>query len=290
MTTMANLNDLIPTEEIEAAMGPHLPPPTALAMASSRAVGKGSGNNVQIPRFDSVILTPAGNKVENDEFPLVATTTSRTNIAGGWVGYSDHVSWESDKHSLVDAVLAVITRGVIDIRNRVDRDGLAQLANATTDANFTGQPLTDDRVLTALATFETLNPHDTPGGRGIALTPGQVLDWVQDLKVNGGEQLSGDAESERLAKIMGARQGFVGVRHALQIFKSNNVSLTGADANGAIVQMGEGGALAYRSWNPIMWESEWRPRRKAWEVTISANYGYGLPSPNNLIGVISLAV
>lgn len=288
MTQVADLADIVPSEDIEAALAPHLPPPLALALAWAKPVGKGSGNNVVIPRFDNITI-PAGTKVESAEFALVATTTSSENMSGGWVGHADRVSWEADNHGLIQAVQSVVGVGVMHLRNRVDVDGLAELANATTDGNHTGVALTDDFVLEDVALFESLDPHETPGGRGIVLSVGQVVDWVQDLKANGGEQIGGDAESERLAKMMGIRQGYRGVRHGLQVFASNNVSTAGADANGAILQMGDRGALAYRVWSPIDWEGEWEPRRKAWMVTIAANYGWGLSDPDNIIGVISLA-
>lgn len=288
MTVLADLLPVTPTEMIERALGPHLPMPTALALASAKPVGKGSGNNIQIPRWIAT-EAPPGTKTESDEFELVTASMDAENISGGWVGYSDLVSYESNQHTLVDSVQSVIGLGIRALRNRVDVDGLGELANAANDDNNTGAALTDDHVLDALALYDTLNVNETEAGRGMVITPGMHRAWIDDLKTNGGQHLAGDAESERIAQMFGARQGFVGVRHGVQIFKSNNVLLSGADANSAILPIGDGGALAYRVWETIDWASEWIERRKAWEVTVSVNYGWGLSDPDNLVGLITLA-
>jgi hypothetical protein len=288
MTVLANLLSVTPTEMIERALPAKIPIPIALALAWAAAVGKGSGNNIQIPRWLAPTV-PAGTKAENDEFPLAEMDSDHENISGGWVGYSDLVSSEADMHTVENVLAAVIRTGERMIRNRVDVDGLAMLAFADNDEDNTGNALTDDMVLDALALYDTLNINETASGRGLPLTPGMHRAWVDDLKTNGGDHLGGDAESERIAAFFGARMGFIGVRHGVQLFKSNNLSLTGADANTAILPLGEGGPLAYRVWSPVMWEEEWMPRRKAWEITLSANYAWGLADPGNLVGLIALA-
>lgn len=287
MTVAADITDVVPSETIERFIeAANLAPPTALAMAWTGVVGKGSGNNVVLPRFDNITV-PAGTKAENDEFSLVASTTSSSNVAGGWVGYADRVSWESDNQSVINAVEAVVQNGVAHLRDRVDADGLSQLAGFTTDADFSGTGLTDERVLTALATFVGQHPNKTAAGRGAVLNIAQMRDYAQDLRANGGSQLGGDAESERVAALMGFREGFVGVRHRTQFFSSDNVQVSVGEADGALMQLGQFGPLAYRNWAPIDWEADWEPRRKAWMVVIAANYGWTLANQNNGIGLIS---
>jgi hypothetical protein len=288
MTQLANVLPVTPTEMIEEALGPHYPMPTAVALAYSKAVGEGSGNNVQIPRWLRT-TAPTGTKVESDEFTIVEASMDQENISGGWVGYRDRVSYESNKHSLADVVRGVIALGIRSIADRADVDGLAELANATNDEDNTGVALTDDHVLDALALYDTLDVNETSAGRATVITPGMHRSWIGDLKTNGGEHLAGDRESERIVQLFGARQGFVGMRHGVQIFKSNNVSLTVADANAAIFPIGEGGALAYRVWETIGFSSTWEDTRKAWDVVIAANYGWGLSDPENLVGLINLA-
>ena len=288
MTTVADLTDLVPTEKIESFIeGANLAPPTALAIAWTGAVGKGSGNNVVLPRFDNITV-PAGTKAENADFALVPSTTSSSSVSGGWVGHSDQVSWESNNQSLVDSVRATIENSVAHVRGRLDADGLGTLAGFTTDGGpGVAQPLTDDDVIAALATFVAQHPNPSAGGRGVALGIAQVRDWAQDLNSAGGAQLGGDAESERVAQVMGFREGYVGVRHRLQIFVSGNVSITGGGADGAMMNLGRGGPLVYRSWAPLGFESEWQPRGKRWETTVAANYGWTLANQNNGIGLIS---
>jgi hypothetical protein len=288
MTVLANITDIVPTEEIEdMILESHRSVPVALTLAWGRSVGRGSGNNVQIARRNGV-TTNAGTKAELANFALVNSTTDSVNISGGWVGHSDQVSWESDTHGIKSSLQLVIVDGVEALVDRVDVDGLAIGASASQSSDFSGQPLTEARVLTAKAAYNAQRPHK--GMRGMVLSTAQVRDWGLDLIANGGRHLGGDAESQRVADMLGSTaDGYLGMRHKLAIFESDNVAIAAGDATGFICKMGLGGPLGYRSWAVISWESEWKPRGKFWEITVAANYGWGLIDENNIRGIVSQA-
>lgn len=285
MTTQSNITEIVPTERIEEMiLGAHYSTPIALTIAWGKAVGRGSGNNVEIPRRDGV-TTNAGTKAESAEFGLVNTTLSNVSVSGGWVGHSDRVSWEANTHGVEAALDIVVTDGVEAIMDRVDSDGLSIGAGATNSSSFSGAALTEANVLTVKAAFNAQRPHK--GRRALVLYTTQVRDWGQDLIANGGNHLGGDAESQRVAELLGQADGFIGSRHKLALFESENVATAAGDATGFMCKMGKGGALAYRSWAPIGWEDEWEPRRKSWMVTIAANYGWVLSDQANIRGVVS---
>ena len=120
MTNLVDITDVVPTEKIERLiLGPHFSTPVALQFAWVAGVGKGSGNNIQIPRLNNLVTNP-GTKAEAAEFALVGTTTDSENLVGGWVGHADRVSWESNAHAVENSLSLVITGGQEAIRDRVD--------------------------------------------------------------------------------------------------------------------------------------------------------------------------
>lgn len=287
MTTLANIDDVVPTKHIEKMiLGAHRSTPIALQIAWGEGVAPGSGNNLVIPRRVGV-TTNAGNKAENDEFALVNSTTDSESLSGGWVGHSDRVSWESNTHAVESSLQLVITDGVEAIVNRVDVDGLTLLAGASNSSDYSGLALTEERVLVAKAAYVAQRPHG--GMHAFVMHTIQHRDWGLDLTANGGRHLGGDAESARVADMLNLRDGYVGVRHGLVLFSSMNVATAAGDATGAMCKMGVGGALAYRNWVPIGYESEWEQRRKAWMVTIAAYYGFAISDDANARAVVSRA-
>ena len=287
MTISSDFSEVIPSEEIEQmVLDANLATPIAISLAWSRVVGRGRGNNVRIPSR-SGLTVPAGTKVENADFSLVSQTTTDVGISGGYVGLADELSSELEHDATVDAVREIIENASAHIQDRADADGLALLATTTNDSDFGANPLTDANILTALAAYVQQNPNKTPAGMGLVLNAVQVRDYGLDLRTNGGGQIGGDAESERVASMLGNRQGFLGVRHGLQTFMSNNVDVTGGIASGAILTLGTGGALAYRLWEPIGVETRRLPRGKKWELTIAARYGWALSKQANIRGIQS---
>ncbi len=288
MTDTTDITEVIPTEQIEnMILGVHVSTPIALQFAWTDVVGPGRGNNQQIPRINNVAV-PAGTKAENADFTLVATTTDAENVSGGWVGYSDDLSWEAANQPQVPGLQVLVAAGVPAVTDRVDVDGLSIMAGASNSSSFAGLALTDDRVLTAKAAYLAQRPH--AGQKFFAIYTTQHRDWAQDLNANGGNQLGGNAESERVANLLNLRDGFVGVRHGLAIFTSENIATAAGNATGAMGKMGMGGPLAYRSWAPLAWEAQWFGRGKRWEFTIAAYYGWVITDEANIRSVVSQSV
>lgn len=285
MTITTDLTTLINTEDIERLiLGVHVSTPIALQFSWTDSVGPGRGNNQQIPRINNVTV-PAGTKAENADFTLVNASTAAENVSGGWVGYSDQLSWEAQNQPTTSGLQVIVSAGLPAISDRIDVDGLSTLAGATNSTSFTLAQLTDNGVLQALAAFIAQRPHQ--GDKFFAIYTTQYRDWAQDLNTSGGNQLGGNQESERVAALLGLTDGFVGVRHGLRIFSSENVPTAAGDATGAMGKMGMGGPLAYRSWAPIEWDTDWNSRSKSWIFTLATFYGWVLTDQANVHAVIS---
>lgn len=288
MTQQADITDIVPTEQIDGFLiGAHFSTPVALQLAWTDIVDRGSGNNVQIASRDEV-TTNAGTKAESADFALVSSTTDSVNVAGGWVGHSDEVSWESDTHGVRSSLEIVVVGGVEAVTDRIDVDGLTIGSGAAANTSFAGSNLTETRVLTFKAAYTAQRPH--AGMKGLVLYTVQLRDWTQDLIASGGTHLGGDTESQRAADLMGFEDGFQGMRHKMGIFVSENVPTSAGNATGFVTNIGLGGALAYRSWAPLGWEQQWMPRGKLWEITVAANYGWVISDEDNIRGLTSQSV
>lgn len=289
MTVSADFAEVVPQENVDQMiLGANLALPTLVALAWSKPVGPGKGNTVNIPTRTSLAV-PAGTKAENADFTLVSQSTDEATLTGGYIGLADEVSSELAYDAMIDAVGDVITNAVEHLRDRVDADGAALLATTANDSDFTAEAggLGDDNMLTALAAFVNQQPNKSAAGWGFVGNAAQFRDMNLDLRAAGGAQLGGDAESERVAQMMGMREGYMGVRHKMQYFLSTNVDVTGGNASGAIMTLGSSGALAYRVWEPINVETRRLPRGKKWELTIACRVGWGLSKQSNIRGVQS---
>ena len=89
------------------------------------------------------------------------------------------------------------------LANRVDVDGLALLSSLVPIASFAGLATTDQRMISALATYHAANPNDD--GSMIAFVGNhiQFRDWTSDLAALGAGYLGGDAESNTVAAMIG---------------------------------------------------------------------------------------
>jgi hypothetical protein len=287
-TTSTSFTEAIPAERIEAALQKaQLPVSAGLAVAWTDVVPKGSSNVVRLIREDGLTGAPvAGTKTEDAEFSLIEHTLSEASCTAGTVGYSARPTYEMLNDSSVDALGSIVGNGMRHLMNRIDSDLLALLTSFTPIASFAGLALTDARVLTALATFHAQNPNMT-GQIAFVLNHIQLRDWTQDLASMGAGYLGGDAESARVAQMIGPAQGFKGVKHGLAVIMSTNVPVAGGDASGAIFPMGDMGPIAFRSWREATVQQFDIPRRQSIEITISARYGVAHANPGNGVEVLS---
>lgn len=273
-TTSTQLTSVIPPERIEEGIRKaNRTTPIALAIADADSVGQGLGNTVSIPK-ETGITIPSGTKSENAEFPVVQLGYTDQTGTAGTVGATFLLSRESS----YDAIVTAFDRGartvVSDLVQRVDGDGLDLILGSSHTQNYTGQDLTDARLLTALATFHAQKPDLDGNDIALAVPAIPLRDLGLDLTQSGAGYLGGDAESMEVRELLGPGLGFKGVRHGIRIFLSQNVPTTGNDANCPLVVMGGMSAWAYRSWRVIEVEDEYIPKKQAWEVTVSARYSW----------------
>lgn len=287
-TTSTSFTEAIPAERIEQKLQEaQLPVDVGLAVAWADTVPAGSGPTVRLLREDGLTGAPqAGTKTEDAEFNLIEHTLSEATCTAGTVGYSARPTYEMLNDATIDALGSIIRNGLRHLANRADVDLLALLTSFTPIANFAGLALTDARVLTALATFHAANPNIT-GMIAMVINHIQHRDWTQDLSQLGAGYLGGDAESARVAALIGPTQGFKGSKHGMACFMSTNVPVAGGDASGAIFPMGDMGPIAFRSWRPATVEQFPVPRRQSLELTISARYGVAHSNPGNGVELLS---
>lgn len=291
VTVQADITSIVPAFEIEEMMhAAPMAPPILIqnGLADTGRKGTGTGNVIRLPRRDGVTV-PAGTKAEGAAFSTVSTSLSHETLSGGWVGYSDYVTWESNKHGVKAAIEIVVADALQAMPDRVDRDGLALLATATTATSRSGTTLGDEDMITVRAAFAAKHPHRTGGGWVTCLNIAQARDWALDLKNNGGQQLAGNAQSNNAAAMQQIQEGFLGARHGMRHFVTDNVPTAAGDASGAVFSAGKGGPLVYRNWELIGWETDWRQDEKRWLFTVSAFYGWALRDQTNIHGIVSQA-
>jgi hypothetical protein len=278
-TTTTSLASIVPPEDIEDMFaGANLAAPTALQIADAKPVEPGKGSTASLPRMNAVVV-PAGTKAENAEMPIVTAGMSDETINDGDVGYGFRISRKATRDAIRNSVRDHIQNFAEFLLERIDSDGLSQFPSATAVGSHSGVDVSDQLILTDLAVFHALKPRGRQKGVFISLSTIGIRDWTLDLQANGGTYLGGDAESARVASLMSPMSGFKGMRHGLAIFMSEQLSTSGTDFVGAIGVMRQ--SLAYRVWETLTVEEEYRARRKAWEVFVSARYGWGLRNPDN---------
>jgi hypothetical protein len=287
-TTTTSFTESVLAEMIEERVqNIHLPQGVFVTVADVKAVPAGSGQTVRLLRQDSISAPVAGVKTEDAEFNLVEHTLSEATASVGTVGYSARPTYELIADSSIDVLSTIINSGMRLLANRVDVDGLALLSSLVPIASYAGLPLTDQRVIAALATYHATNPNDEGQMPCIVLNHIQIRDWTSDLAASGAGYLGGDAESNATAKLIGPARGFKGVKHGLAVFMSTNVPVSGGDASGGIFPMGDGSPLAIRSWRGATVEIEKIPRRQSVEITISNRYGVTVSDTSNGVEVLS---
>lgn len=287
-TTTTSFTEAVPAERIEQIVQEiQLAVPVGPAVSWVEAVPAGAGQTVRLLRSDSISAPDAGAKTEDAEFNLVEHTLSEATCTVGTVGYSARPSYELMNDATIDSLATIIRDGLQLLANRQDSDLLALLPSFTPIANFAGLPLTDARVLTALALYWAANPNDAGKMVALVLNHIQMRDWGLDLAALGAGMLGGDAESARVAQLLGPARGFKGMKHNMAVFMSTNVPVAGGDASGGIFPMGKGGPLAMRVWRGARVEQFPIPRRQALEITISARYGVAHANPGNGVELLS---
>lgn len=288
-TTSTSFTEAILAEMIEDRVQDiHIPKGVFLSVADVKGVKAGSGATVRILRQDSISAPAAGTKTEDAEFGLVEHTLSEASAVAGTVGYSARPSYELIADASIDVLSTIINSGFRLLGNRVDVDGLALLPSFVPIASFAGLPLTDQRMISALATYHATNPNDDAAMPCFVGNHIQFRDWTSDLAALGAGYLGGDAESKATADLIGPGRGFKGVKHGLACFMSVNVPVSGGDASGGIFPMGDDASpLAIRSWRGATVEIEKIPRRQAVEITISNRYGVTHSDTSNGVEVLS---
>lgn len=287
-TTTTSYTEAVLAEMIEQRVaGIRLAVPVGLSVADVQPVPPGSGQTIRLLRSDSISAPSAGAKTEDAEFSLVEHTLSEGTVTVGTVGYSARPSYELLNDASIDALGTIIRDGYKLLANRMDSDILALLPSFVPIASFAGLATTDARVITAMATYHGQNPNDEGTMPAFVINQIQHRDWVNDLAASGGAFLGGDAESARVAGLIGPGRGYKGVKHGMAVFMSTNVPVAGGDASGAIFPMGDGGPVAFRSWRGAQVEADKIPRRQAIELTISARYGVGLADTANGVEFLS---
>lgn len=287
-TTTTSFTEAVLAEMIEERVQDmHIPKGVFLSVADVKGVPGGSGGTVRILRQDLISAPVAGTKTEDAEFNLIEHTLSEATASVGTVGYSARPSYELIADASIDALSVIINSGMRLLANRVDVDGLALLTSLVPIASFAGLALTDQRMISAIATYHATNPNDEGSMPCFVGNHIQFRDWTSDLAALGAGYLGGDQESKVVAEMIGPGRGFKGVKHGLACFMSTNVPVAGGDASGGIFPMGDGGPLALRSWRGATIEIEKIPRRQAVEITISNRYGVTVSDTSNGVEVLS---
>lgn len=292
MTQLSDLTSVIPAFKIgrklqEANRSPPIMLQNGLVDASSE--GAGTGNVIRFARSTGTTV-PAGNKAEGAAFTTVTSAVTHSDLSGGWVGYRDYISWESNVHALERALDLVIMNAMQALPERVDIDLLALLGTAATaSTSRSGTTLRDEDIITARAAFASQHPHKTAGGWCSVLNIAQARDWALDLKNNGGQQLGGNDQSNNAAAVQQIQEGFLASRHGMRHFVTDNVDTAAGDALGGLFAAGTGGPLLYRVWQVIEWDSEPIKDEKRWLFVVSAYYGVAVANQNDLYGLQSQA-
>ena len=271
MTTTSDFADIIPQEDQrQAILEAHVPTPVFLQLAWTSGVERGHGPNV---RFTGLGLptVPAGTKAENAAFAFAAQSMSSHNLTGGYVGFSDVFSKELDYDSTVSAYRILVRNAMKALVQRGDTDGAGLLESATNSTTF-GASLAEDDMDDVFASFVVQNPNNE--NWGVVLHPFQMRDLNRDIRANGGTYLGGAMASEDVRRQMGWGQGYVGKRGMLNYWVSNNVPITVGVGTGAMLSVGDYGALAFRSWEEMTVEDKYEPGNKNWELTFAARYGW----------------
>jgi hypothetical protein len=272
-TTSTSLLELVPTEKIEIPKRTvNLAPQTALRVADGASVGAASGPQVAIP-WPEEVVAPAGTKDENAEFELVEQTADEATVTSGTVGFTYRISKELTYDAIVAATALAAQNGFKALAKRIDVDGLSLITSAANISNHTGNRLTETRFINARFAMDAQNPEFS-GRLAFVAPPIPLRDLVNDMRDSGGAWTGGDAQSQEIRSQLTAGSGFMGVLHDTLMFKTTDCPTTGDDANCGLIVMGPTSPLAYRVWETMMLEDEYKPRRKAWELTVSARYGW----------------
>lgn len=288
MTTTVDFNDVVPQEDQQKALlGANIATPVALSIAWTAGVGRGRGNQVGFATMNPLVVPP-GTKAEGADFLSASQSTDSVNLTGGYIGFTDDFTRELDYDATINSFNALNSNAIDHLLDRLDIDGLTQFESAT-NAQVFGAAITDRDILGQITQFVVQKPNRSSGGWKLVLHPFQLRDVNNSLYDAGGQHVAGNSESERVAKQMGAREGFVGRRHGVDWFQAVNTPVTAGNATGAILTSGERGALGYRVWETVNIESKYEPVGKKWILVWAVRCGWVITKQSNIRGITSPA-
>lgn len=278
MATVASVPDFVPVEKIEGAIarGLNLAPNTILSLVDTGTVGDGEGNNVQLTLDAQDVEIPDGTVGELEEAPIIDFGSDSVNITDGTVRFGFIVSNRLQQSGKIKAMERATFLGTRYLMRRIDLDGFSLFSSFANVSNFTGNDLTEARWLQAMFAYETQEPDTAGGGTAFIAGSTQYLDWSSDINANGGNWTAAEKASAEIEQLMRPGSGYVGMRHGVALFKTNNCPTTGTDRLAAFLAIGMTSPIAYRNWEPVQVSIEWDNSRDAYIVWFKCRYGFAL--------------
>lgn len=253
-TTTSTLSSLIRTERLnELIKDPNVAPSIHGAVAW---IEDGTGaSTYKFNQLDepTMSFSEASGKTEDDTAGFGnadATNSSAATVTPVVVGVKKRLSYEgsSDSGLTIDDE---IRNALIGLRKRITLDLLLNAKAHSNQSDFSGLPLTIDRIGLGQSAFGAQDPAMSEGGLALILHNDGWRDFSQDMR-NKNASLEATGRNRDLLKTL---PGFKGYYEDMAVFVTGNVAAAdGSNWSNAIVTIGRGGALGLAAW-------EHRPRR-----------------------------
>jgi hypothetical protein len=288
-TTTTSIVEIVESEYISRAiLDANREPTVAEMMAWGVDASMVNSATYTFPKITAAAVptSEASGKTQTDEFAATEQLLTEVQVSAATVGIRKALALEAMDDAIVDLVALNVRENALEMRDQIDEDWLSNITSATNTANFTGLDLTIARFGSALATFRAQNP--VGASLGFVGSETQIDDLKADIRATSGAIFGGEFGNQA-AQLLDARaRGFLGVYEGVSMFTAHgNVPATSGDDNGALMTIGDRGAIALVVWRPITTEFQPELLRLQLDIVTHARYGSGITDNGNLLEVVS---